>query len=324
MAELLHDNLHLNSNSLQENENIRNILVRLEPSLAGSSCVPAIAGSQKRVYFIGNNHILRIPFNESVRRELEIEQQLLKRLEGRLCLPVPKLIAVDSETGADLCLKAPGEVISWQVWGELGPSGRSKVGRYFGHFLADLHSEVSIDEALTLGVPEYIPPVPEYFKDNLASIMTGCRLEYLLSSVLAVLPRLCEQTLKPVLLHNDFSHHNIVFELPSMKAVGVFDFGDAHIGDLHRDLRFDPGLECDENIVVDEYEESGGQRISRARQRAWHAVSALECLIHSLKNEGADLQAARWGWVGYVSDWDLSFFDQGVIIDMKKIKHQNQ
>ncbi len=310
MAELLHDDLHLDFNNLEEDEKIRQLLTRLEPSLADSSWVRAIAGSQKRVYFIGQNHILRIPFNESVRRELEIEQQLLKRLEDRLCLPVPKLIAVDPETGSDLCLKTPGEVITWQVWGEMGPSGRSKVGHYFGHFLADLPSEVSLDEALSIGVPEYTPPVPDYFQENLARVITCGRHEYLLNSVLAVLPGLCKQTLKPVLLHNDFAHHNIGFELPGMKAVGVFDFGDAHIGDPHRDLRFDPGLECDEYIVVNEYEKSGGQQISRARQRAWHAVSALECLIHSLANEGPDLQAARWGWIDYVSNWDLTCFDE--------------
>ena len=34
-------------------------------------------------------------------------------------------------------------------------------------------------------------------------------------------PRLGEETREPVFLHDDFSHHNIGFELPSMKAVGV-------------------------------------------------------------------------------------------------------
>lgn len=295
--------------STEEDENIMELLSRLEPSLVDRPWAAAKMGSQKLVYFVGQDHILRIPVNDSVRLELEIEQRLLKRLEGRLCLPIPKIVSVDPETGADLCFKAPGEIISWQFWGDLGASRRSKVGRSFGHFLANLHSEITADEAISIGVPEYKPPELEYFQEHLSRVMKGRRREYLLSSVIAVLPKLSVYKLVPVLLHNDFSHHNIGFELPNMKAIGVFDFGDAHVGDPHRDLRYDPGLDRDEYIVVNEYEESGGQPISRARQRAWHAVSVLENLIYSLANEGHELQAARWGWVDFVSGWDLTCFD---------------
>jgi len=267
-------------------------------------------GAHKRVFFVGQDYILRIPRHDLVRQSLEVERRVLRRLEGRLCLPTPRLVAVDPETGADLCLKAPGRVIGWRAWGDLGESGRTKVGRSFGRFLADLHAEIPATEALSMGVPEYTLPDSASLEDRLAAVMKGGRRKQLLSAVLTALHRLGEETREPVLLHGDFSHHNIGFELPGMKAVGVFDFGGAHVGDPHRDLRYDPGLEGDERLVVDEYEAAGGQPISRARQRAWHALSALENLIHSLANEGPELQAARWGWVDSVANWDPTSLEE--------------
>ena len=296
--------------SPEEEEQATTLLAKLAPHLVDAARVSAMMGADKRVIFVGEDYMLRIPRHDLVRRRIEVEQRVLRRLEGRLCLPTPRLLAVDPETGADLCLKAPGHLIDWRAWGELGESGRAKIGRSFGRFLADLHAEVPAGEALSMGVPEYALPDSALLEDRLAAVMKGGRRQHLLNAVLAALPRLGEQTREPVLLHDDFSHHNIGFELPSMKAVGVFDFGGAQVGDPHRDLRYDPGLEADERLVVDEYEAAGGQPISRARQRAWHALSALENLIHSLANEGAELQAARWGWVDSVANWDLTSLEE--------------
>ena len=293
--------------SLEEEEQATGLLAKLAPHLVGEARVSAtIGGSDKRVFFVGQDYILRSPRHDLVRQRIEVEQRVLRRLEGRLCLPTPRLVAVDPETGADLCLKAPGDVVGWRAWGELGRSARSKLGRSFGRFLADLHAEIPATEALGMGVPEYTLPDSASLEDRLAAVMKGARRKQLLSAVLATLPWLGEETREPVLLHGDFSHHNIGFELPSMKAVGVFDFGGAHVGDPHRDLRYDPGLEGNDRLVVDEYEAAGGQSISRPRQRAWHALSALQNLIHSLANEGPELQAARWGWVDSVASWDLT------------------
>ena len=296
--------------SLEQEEQATALLSRLAPHLVEAARVSATMGAHKRVFFVGQDYILRIPRDDLVRQRLEIERRVLRRLEGRLCLPTPRVVAVDPETGADLCIKAPGHVIDWRAWGKLGKSGRARLGRSFGRFLADLHAEIPATEALDMGVSEYSLPDGAFLEENLACVMKTSRRKDLLSAVLATLPRLGEHTREPVLLHDDFSHHNIGFELPSMKAVGVFDFGGAQVGDPHRDLRYDPGLEGDERLVVDEYEAAGGQPISRGRQRAWHALSALENLIHSLANEGPELQAARWGWVDSVASWDQTTLEE--------------
>ncbi len=192
---------------------------------------------------------------------------------------------------------------------QLGAAEKAKLALPFAHFLARLHAEIPADEANALGVPDYVVPDIEALSDPLAKRLGSPARLRLLDSMTAAVPSMAAPGPPLVLLHNDFSHHNIGFDPESSEAVGVFDFGSAFVGDLHRDLRYDPGIPIADATVVRTYEALSGVQVSRPRQRAWHALSALENLAYSLDHEGPELQAARWGWVDAVAAWDLGFFD---------------
>jgi aminoglycoside phosphotransferase (APT) family kinase protein len=285
-------------------------LVRsLAPKLGAAELHPASGGSSKIVWHVGEEHILRIPLHVFASDAMQVERRLLTRLHGTLGLATPLPIAVDNARGCDLCQMAPGRPLDWKQWAQLGAAEKAKLALPFAHFLARLHAEIPADEANALGVPDYVVPNIETLSDRLAKRLGSPARLRLLDSVTAAVPSMAAPGPPLVLLHNDFSHHNIGFDLESSEAVGVFDFGSAFVGDLHRDLRYDPGIPIADDTVVRTYEALSGVQVSRPRQRAWHALSALENLAYSLDHEGPELQAARWGWVDAVAAWDLGFFD---------------
>ncbi len=289
---------------------VARLVERLAPELAEAPRRRAAQGFHKQVVFVGDAHVLRIPRQPGFRGPLETERRVLGRIEGRLCLPTPRVVAVDPESGADLCVRAPGEALDWRAWGRLGPAARTRASERFGRFLAELHLEVDADEAAALGVSPAEPPDADALRARLAHVLRAGRRALLLEATLDAIPRLRAPVVEPRLLHGDLSHHNIGYDLETSRPVGVFDFGMARVGDPHRDLRYDPGLERADPRVVDEYVATGGPPISRARQRAWHAWSALDNLAHSLAHEGPELQAARWGWVDAVAAWDPASLEE--------------
>ena len=225
-------------------------------------------------------------------------------------LPTPRVVAAAAD-GHDLCLKAPGEALSWREW-ELWSRNTARICPPFGRFLAALHEALPFERARELGVPEDVGPAPGYLYEHLSGRLETRPRQRLLAALLEAAPVLLAPWRERVLLHDDLSLHNVGFDRASGRMVGIFDFGSCAIGDPHRDLRYDPGLESKDESAVRAYEEARGMALSRGRQRAWHAWSALDNLAWSLEHEGHDpeLQAARWGWVDSVADWDLGFLSK--------------
>ena len=109
--------------------------------------------------------------------------------------------------------------------------------------------------------------------------------------------------LPPVLLHDDFSHHNAGFSRDGTRVVGVFDFTQARIGDPHRDLRYAFTFEPFAETMIQEYENARSISLDRNRLRAWHAWSALGSLAWELHHGDPRRLPLRWAWVDHVAAW---------------------
>ncbi len=287
-------------------------MAQLAPELADERLQRAAHGVEKQVWLVGSRHMLRLPRSARAARRMEVERRVLRRIHGCLPLPTPELLAVSEAPDADLCRRAPGRPLDWREWAALPMTTRRAVRAPFGEFLASLHAAMSLEEARGLGVRELLWPPIEQVREVLDGRMGEPAREALLEGVLDAAPRFQREPREKVLLHGDLSHHNIAFDAESLRPTGVFDFADVSVGDAHRDLRYDPGLEEGDDTAVRAYERArgGGVSISRPLQRAWHAWSALANLAWSLRNEGEELQRARFGWVDAVAAWDRRFLDE--------------
>ena len=233
------------------------------------------------------------------------ERRILEAIAGRLLLPTPIPVAVSEPEGADLCRKAPGESLDWEAFAALGQQAHDRLPTRFGRFAASLHGAIGVAEARARGIPDLrfaANELPEGMESVLRAPLRGSAGENLLDRVLALAPDLMAPVCEPVLLHDDLSHHNIGFDAEGTMQ-SVFDFAGGGLGDRHRDLRYAPGLGEGDDRAALAYEEASGVVISRRRQRAWHALSALANLAYSLVSEPEALQDVRRAWVASVSAW---------------------
>ncbi len=283
----------------------RALLARLDPSLAEQPLRRSALGAEKIVWQVGDAHVLRVARNGEVAARMAGERRILEAIAGRLLLPTPSPVAVSEDEGADLCRKAPGEPLDWEAFAALGDAARDRLPDRFGRFVASLHRAIEACEARARGIPElrFAPNErPDVMESVLRAPLRGSAGEDLLSRVLALAPDLMAPVPEPVLLHDDLSHHNIGFDAEGTMR-SVFDFAGGGLGDRHRDLRYAPGLGEGDDGAALAYEQASGIAISRRRQRAWHAFSALANLAYSLTSEPEALQTVRRAWVASVAAW---------------------
>lgn len=293
-----------------EEAEARDLLASLAPDLARLPLSRAVLGVEREVWHVGDDHVLRSASGTASRDRMRVERWVLERLSGRLPVETPRVLAVSSDESSDLCRKAPGEPMTWRQWGALSLAAKRAVCEPMGRIVAALHETVLASEARDLGVVDFGLPGLEHLSDRLADRLETALQRRLLARVVASASHLQELPMGQTILHDDLSHHNLAFDPATHAITGVFDFAGTAVGDPHRDLRYDPGLEIGDDAMVRAYEQARGVSVSRSRQRHWHALSALENLAWSLENEGEELQEVRRGWVRAVAAWSPDVFEE--------------
>jgi len=291
-------------------EEAKAFLARLAPQLLDQPIVERTLSIEKTVWAVGVDHVLRRATRTGVRSLLQREHRLLRMLAGRTTLSVPRPVCIAPDGEFDLLRRALGQPADHHVWPHREPSAQRDIARQLGRFLAELHDTVDVEEAESLGFAfDVWPPSPAWVEERLAGRMETAEREALLGALLRVAPRLYEDTAAPVLLHDDFSHHNVGFSPDGRMALGVFDFTEARLGDPHRDLRYAYTFEPFAEVMIGEYEARRGVVLDRSRVRAWHAWSALGALAWELHDGVPERLALRWGWVDQVAAWGFGEFE---------------
>jgi aminoglycoside phosphotransferase (APT) family kinase protein len=98
-----------------------------------------------------------------------------------------------------------------------------------------------------------------------------------------------------VLLHNDAHHFNIVWDSAARKVTGVLDFGDARIGDIHREFapltQLEPALG---EAVATQYAVLSGRRIDLERVVAHTVMRTVFDMVSDVRSgSGAKLDTTR-------------------------------
>ncbi|HEX5065961.1 MAG TPA: aminoglycoside phosphotransferase family protein [Myxococcota bacterium] len=292
----------------REIEEVESLLAVGAPRLVGEPIEERSWSEEKTVWSIGHDHVVRRANAAWVRPLFLREHRLLHYLHGRVSLGIPAPVFVEPGGAFDVLRKAPGEPILYTDWERLDPASQERVARQFGRFLAELHAALPFATASALGFERgFWPPSARWVEERLRERLDTPARRSLLVDLLRIAPSLHAEALEPVLLHDDFSHHNAGFADAGRRVVGAFDFTQARIGDPHRDLRYAYTFEPFAEAMIREYEVKRGVGLDRNRLRALHTWSALGFLAWELCEGDPARIPMRWGWVDLVAAWPRDF-----------------
>ena len=302
------------TNVKQELEEVALLVSTSAPQLSSEAIAEVARSDEKTVWSIGQTHVVRRANAAWIRRLLLREHRLLHHLQGRVSLGIPSPVFISPSGEFDILRKAPGEPLHYpdwsRFWTRLDPASQQRVACQFGRFLAELHTAVPFATASAMGFERsFWPPSASWVEERLRGRLDTIERQSLLQNLLRIAPWLHSEVLAPVLLHDDFSHHNVGFTNDDDLVVGAFDFTQARIGDPHRDLRYAYTSEPFAESMIKEYERTRGVRLDRRRVRAWHAWSALGFLAWELHHGAPERLPMRWGWVDQVAAWSREFLN---------------
>jgi len=294
----------------RELEEVEFLLSTSAPQLLGERIAERARSDEKTVWSIGHTHVVRRANAAWVRPLFLREHRLLHHLQGRVSLGIPSPVFVSPSGEFDILRKAPGEPVDYEWWPTLDPASQESIACLFGRFLAELHNLVPLRTANAMGFERsFSPPSANWVENRLRGHLKSPERRTLLQDLLRVAPWIYTEVLPPVLLHDDFSHHNAGFTEQGKQVVGAFDFTQARIGDPHRDLRYAFTFEPYAETMIQEYERTRRIRLDRNRLRAWHAWSALGFLAWELNHGDPQRLPMRWGWVDHVAAWNRDFLN---------------
>ena len=281
----------------------RELLAALAPARADAALRQAESGVHKEVWFVGDEHMLRIARSDEEARKLAIEHRLLGLLDGHLgSIPVPVVEAVAVDVRADVCRRVPGRAPHWREWVTIPLEVKAGLGPPMGEAIGALHAAVAPAAVVDLGLGPHSSADLGWLDDlrgRTGSPQRDALIDRVDAAAAAAWP-----PFDPVVLHGDLGLNNVSIHPESGRLLGVFDFGGACIGDPHIDLRYDPIFEAGGEGMRPAYETTRGVELLPERVALFHAISALHNLSISIDHEPPELLAKRQGWVDAVAAWD--------------------
>ena len=227
----------------EENDiNLRAIKYILEHSIEGFK-VNTIrllgTGNDSYVYEVNDSIVFKFAKHKKASSNLVKEAKILKFLEGKLSLSIPKVLYVCSPNelfnyyliGLS---KINGISLSREIYDSLSLDEKDDLARQMANFLKQLH-EIKYDEDkedIMIKFKEDYLKLKEKVYDRLDSSSRD-KIDALYIKLFSNRDFINSRN---GLIHNDFSCSNILFDLESKKISGIIDFGDACVSDIDSDF----------------------------------------------------------------------------------------
>lgn len=195
---------------------------------------------------LDRTHVLRIARHAEASASIAREIELLPRLADRFEVEIPRVVGHGrhADTGARFVAYplVPGTPLAPEVLAALDPGRRAGFVEQMARFALDLH-RVPLGVAESAGLARIDP------RHELPALVAAARARVaprLEPAAWAYHERLLERWLddpvlhatRTALLHGDLSPWHFLADLERGRITGVIDFGDAFVGDPHRDLIF--------------------------------------------------------------------------------------
>lgn len=169
------------------------------------------------------------------RYQWESEHRVMKRLEGELSFPIPKILAMgerDDHWPYIIMTLLPGVALE-SVWRDLSHGEKKSILEWIGRSMAEVHS-VPVRELQDLD-----PPWPEFIDRQRKGFLDRHKRhrmpEWFLSETplfIRDLESFFRDSFEPVILTGEYTPFNLLAErvAGSWRISGMIDFGDAMIG----------------------------------------------------------------------------------------------
>jgi len=226
---------------------IRNFVASYMKISETSSIIKIAEGWNNRIYQIGSEYMLKTPLNHNKEKQLDMEVQISRFLQGRISVPIPSFVhygRMEDGNFAALYRKLNGVNITNKEYGiqedRIRPDFLGKEKKL--EFFRDV-TRISM-EIMSISVKQ-IPKVQRkagtalirHYTNmlllarekifNLIDRNTEIRIEEYFKSVLK--PEVFN--FRPCFIHGDLGGWNILYDIKTMKLSGLLDWGNASISD---------------------------------------------------------------------------------------------
>ncbi len=225
-------------------ESAQGMIQECLPNFVVTKIEAAGEGMESRTYLVNGTYIFRFPKRPQTAEEMEIEINLLPKLQAYVSVPIPQFEYVGRREESVLFVgykKIEGVSLSEQ-WGQATANEQEMLLRGLGTFLTEIHA-FPIDQAHRCGVP--LHRFRRVHNGDFGKVLKD--LSPLLEEETLVYLQLLHQKFMEeernlffdsVLLHADFSPGHIFCDPQSKQLTGVIDFGDTGLGDPDYDLLY--------------------------------------------------------------------------------------
>lgn len=295
------------------------VLLGPEPivrSLPGRTLVFEVTGS-------AGEFVLRFPSDEQALASLTREARLLAGLRGFVTLAIPDTRVY--RPGGDLPAFALHSMVMGKDWFHLSPDSvtseaRSSMAADLTRFLRETHAvplrtacgwlQVSFDGKSARQEPANQRGKPDWFDSRVIANVRQWLLQDPLSDLETVFERIVEayRGLEPsaedlVFGHGDLHGGNLAFldDGGSPRLVGIFDFGNADVLDVHYDFARLNLLDDDlQDRVIDEYRAlAPARRLDRRRVEVYTLAFVFYLLGEQLGSDGS-IRPDRQAYAGHL------------------------
>ena len=211
---------------------IHAVLADEVPELIINSVKIVSSGWDNLVADVNGEWIFRFPRLEEFMSTLKRECLLLNRLHKCVSMPVPHYEFIGARTAFVGYRKILGEALDEKTYLSLSTVVRQQIAESLALFLSQLHSAVSVEEALQWGYKKYHTPL-DWIESSLLNTFPSGEMNRIVEEALKYAKQNPSNSDHLVLLHNDLHGENFAFDGVTQQVTGVFDFSDAAVGEYY-------------------------------------------------------------------------------------------
>jgi aminoglycoside phosphotransferase (APT) family kinase protein len=261
-------------------EKVAAIVSRACPDIDTKNVIFLSSACENRAFKIGDHHVARFPRDQVAYEALCREEIFCCFIKGKFSLMTPdlKVYGADDYPFSLHCF-IPGESLTKELYLKLSEDQKDCVAKDLANFFAYFHS-IPLEKARNIGALSLYK-----YKDSkeVLEIIKDKRLDKVRNFsrfIVKKYERISVPDCDYVFSHFDVHSMNMAFNSSSGKLVGIFDFGDCGIGDLHREFfrlnSVSPDLA---RRTINHYQDRTGRMVDWNRVRIYGAFCQLSLLL---------------------------------------------
>jgi aminoglycoside phosphotransferase (APT) family kinase protein len=225
-------------------ESIRSFLQKTIPDFSIKT-IDEKQGDEHRVIEINSTWIFRLPKSLDVCKHVSVEVQLLKALENKITLPIPKVVYYSKDDYIFGYKKIPGVPLFREIYMQLTPAEKKQFANDFAQFLCELHTRIPLVAARNIAVPFTTirltdadwPLKPAELQHKLSPKIEPS-LQATFNTFIKEYQRIVQSSQPVMVVHNDLHSDNILIDPKTKRLSGIIDFTSAAIDTAYHDFRY--------------------------------------------------------------------------------------